>query len=239
MCLGVLGLDEAWARTALLLGDAAITRLTRAHVWVFGAGGVGSYCIEALVRAGIGCLTVVDGDVVDATNCNRQLIADRTTLGQPKVQAVKTRAERINPDIQCNAIHKLFLPDCADEFDFSDADFVVDAVDMVTAKIGIIQKAIAAAVPVISCMGTGNKLDPSRLEVTDLYKTNTDPLARVMRRELKRRGILSLPVVCSNEPPIARPDMDGKRPVTASVPWVPSVAGLMAAGYVVRTIVQV
>lgn len=235
----MLWLDEAWARSVLLLGEAAIKRLEQAHVWVFGTGGVGSYCIEALVRSGIGRLTVVDGDVVDVTNCNRQLIADRTTVGQPKVQVVKARAERINPKIECTAIHKLFLSVTADTFDFSSADFVVDAVDMVTAKIGIIQKAVAADVPVISCMGTGNKLDPSRMEVTDLSKTDTDPLARVMRRELKRRGITTLPVVCSKEPPFVRPGRDGNRPVTASVPWVPSVAGLLAAGFVVRAIAQV
>ena len=232
-------MEEAWERSALLLGEAALARLARAHVWVFGAGGVGSYCIEALVRSGIGRLTVVDGDCVDITNCNRQLIADRTTIGQPKAAVAKARAERINPKVQFTALHCVFLPDNADAFDFSGADFVVDAVDMVTAKISIIQKAIAAHVPVISCMGTGNKLDPSRLEVTDLFRTDTDPLARVMRRELKQRGIAALPVVCSKEPPQKQPCKDGGRPVTASVPWVPSVAGLLAAGYVARAIAQV
>ena len=232
-------MEEAWERSALLLGDAAMKRLSRAHVWVFGAGGVGSYCIESLVRSGIGRLTVVDGDVVDITNCNRQLIADCTTIGQPKVQAAKARAENINPDIRFEALHRVFLPDNADTFDISGADFVVDAVDMVTAKIGIIEKAIAVQTPVISCMGTGNKLDPSYLEVTDLFQTDTDPLARVMRRELKRRGVTRLPVVCSKELPRKQPGIDGRRPVTASVPWVPSVAGLLAAGYVARAIAQV
>lgn len=234
-----LSAEQAFSRTELLLGENAMQRLAQAHIWVFGAGGVGSWCIEALVRTGVGRLTVVDRDEVDITNCNRQLIADRTTIGMSKVQAAKERALRINPDMEFRAVHSLFLPANAQDFDFSDADFIVDAVDMVSAKLELAVKAAAENVPLIASMGTGNKLDPSMLEIADIYQTSVDPLARVMRRELKKRGILSLPVVWSKEPPKTGLAMSGERPVTASVPWVPPVAGLMMAGYVVRAIVQV
>lgn len=238
---GVLYLDvkQAFGRTELLLGADAMQRLARAHVWVFGAGGVGSFCMEALVRAGCGKLTVVDGDAVDITNCNRQIIADCTTLGIPKVEAAKERALRINPDIEFCAIHSLFLPENAHKFDFSGTDFIVDAIDMVSAKLELAVKAAAENIPLISSMGTGNKLDPSMLEIGDIFQTSMDPLARVMRRELKKRGISSLPVVWSKEPPKKGPAAPGERPVTASVPWVPPVAGLMMAGYVVRAIARV
>jgi len=225
-------------RSAMLIGYEGIELLSKKHVAVFGVGGVGSFCVEALARAGVGSITVIDSDVVDITNINRQAIALHSTVGRPKVEVLKERALDINPDVDFCAIYKKFSAENEEEFDFSDADYIVDAIDMVTSKIRLIERAKASGVRIISSMGTGNKTDPSFLKVSDIYSTEGDPLARVMRRELRKREIESLKVVYSSQKSIQQDFIEeGKsRPVTASVPWVPPVAGFMLAGEVVRDI---
>ena len=232
-------MDNMFERSSLLLGADGIEKLNNSHVWVFGVGGVGGYCAEALVRAGVGSITVVDNDYVSVSNINRQIIALRSTVGMSKVVAFKKRALDINPCVKVTAIHKMYLPSNSDEFDFSKADYVVDCVDNVSAKIELALKASEWNVPVIASMGTGNKLDNTGFEITDIYKTHTDALAKVMRRELKKRGIKKLNVVYS--PKESAPHtlvFEGKRPVTASVPWVPPVGGFTAAYKVVSDLVN-
>ena len=231
------------ARTRALLGDAAVKKLNNASVAVFGIGGVGSYAAEALVRAGVGRLTFIDGDVVAETNINRQLIADRDTAGRSKAELMKERAERVSADIRAEAITAFYSAENAEDFPLDGYDFIIDCIDTVSSKIELICRAEAAGVPVISCMGAGNKLDPTRFEVADIYKTSVCPLARVMRYELKKRGIKSLTVVYSKEEPKA-PPADGEkkesgRPAPASVSFVPSVAGLIMAGEVIKRIAGV
>lgn len=194
-------MEEIFTRTAMLLGEAALERLAQKHVAVFGIGGVGGYVCEALVRGGIGKFTLVDKDIVDVTNINRQIIATHSTLGRPKTAVMKERILDINPAVTVEVRDCFFLPENANTFDFTQYDYVVDAVDTVTAKLCIIERAKAAGVPVISAMGAGNKLEASAFEVADIYKTSVCPLAKVMRRELKKRGIESLKVVYSKEPP--------------------------------------
>ena len=230
--------DTMYHRTSLLIGDDGIEKLKNSHVWIFGVGGVGSYAGEALVRAGVGRLTVVDHDVVSVSNLNRQLIALRSTVGKPKTEVFVQRALDINPDIRVTGINRCYTPDNSSEFDFDDADYIIDAIDMVTSKIELIHNAKSAGVPIVSSMGTGNKLDNMHFEITDIYKTTTDPLAKVMRRELKKRGIESLDVVYSTAQPIKPPCEEGQRPITASVPWVPSVGGLIIAGKVIEDILR-
>ena len=230
--------DTMYHRTSLLIGDDGIEKLKNSHVWIFGVGGVGSYAGEALVRAGVGRLTVVDHDVVSVSNLNRQLIALRSTIGKPKTEVFVQRALDINPDIKVTGINRCYTPDNSSEFDFGDADYIIDAIDMVTSKIELIHNAKSAGVPIVSSMGTGNKLDNTHFEITDIYKTTTDPLAKVMRRELKKRGIESLDVVYSTAQPIKPPCEKGQRPITASVPWVPSVGGLIIAGKVIEDILR-
>ena len=230
--------DTMYHRTSLLIGDDGIEKLKNSHVWIFGVGGVGSYAGEALVRAGVGRLTVVDHDVVSVSNLNRQLIALRSTIGKPKAEVFVQRALDINPDIRVTGINRCYTPDNSSEFDFGDADYIIDAIDMVTSKIELIHNAKSAGVPIVSSMGTGNKLDNMHFEITDIYKTTTDPLAKVMRRELKKRGIDSLDVVYSTAQPIKPPCEEGQRPITASVPWVPSVGGLIIAGKVIEDILR-
>lgn len=225
-------------RTSLLIGDDGIEKLKKAHVWIFGVGGVGGICAEALVRAGVGNITVVDNDTVNVTNLNRQVIALHSTIGMPKVDAFELRAKDINPNVCVNCINKFYLPSNSNEFDFSKADYVIDAVDTVSAKIEIIKKAKTWNVPVISSMGTGNKLTNTEFHITDIFKTDTDPLAKVMRRELKKHGIDKLNVVYSNAKPQKTQSQDGERPLTASVPWVPPVGGLIIAGKVVNDILE-
>ena len=207
---------------------------------VFGLGGVGGYVCEALARSGVGTLDIIDNDDVDITNINRQIIALHSTVGMKKTEAFKARLIDINPEISINIYDCFFLPENSDEFDFGSYDYVVDAVDTVTAKIEIIMKAGEAGVPVISSMGTGNKLDPSRLKIADIYKTEVCPLAKVMRRELKKRGVRKLKVVFSDELPVT-PDADnevipqnGRRAVPGSWAVVPPCAGLMIAGEVIK-----
>ena len=216
---------EEFERTEQLLGS--IEKLNNAHVAVFGVGGVGGYVVEALVRSGVGEITVVDRDAVSLSNINRQIIALHSTVGMPKVDAIKARAKDINPNVVVHTYEMFFLPENADSFDFSKYDYVVDCVDTVAAKIEIVVKAKEAGVPVISAMGAGNKLDPTRFEVADIYSTSVCPLCRVMRKELKSRGIDSLKVVYSKEEPI-------KTEGVGSVAFVPSVMGLIISGEVIK-----
>lgn len=248
-------MEHQFSRTELLLGREGLLRLKTARVAVFGIGGVGGYVAEALARSGVGSLELIDSDTICLSNLNRQIIATLPDLGRYKVDVMKERILSINPDAKVEARRCFFLPETAAEFDFSRYTYVVDAVDTVSAKLQIIMQAKEAGVPVISSMGAGNKLDPARFQVADIYETSVCPLARVMRRELKKRGVKSLKVVYSTEEPITPkvPDEDGivsagtgesasggitprKRQTPGSVAFVPSVAGLILAGQVVKDI---
>lgn len=235
---------DQFSRTELLLGKEGMNRLLRARVAVFGIGGVGGHCVEALVRSGIREIDLVDNDVVSLTNINRQLVALHTTIGKSKVEVMKERILEINPEAKVHLHPCFFLPENADEFPFDQYDYVVDAVDTVTAKIELILKSQAAGVPVISSMGAGNKMDPTAFEVADIYKTSVCPLAKVMRRELKKRGVKKLKVVYSKEEAI-QPAYKEKmceqetkgtagRLAPGSIAFVPSVAGMILAGEVVK-----
>ena len=224
-----------YARTARLLGAEGMERLKNAHVLVFGLGGVGSYIVEALARSGIGALTLVDADVVDASNINRQLVADVSTVGMDKVEVAKNRVLAVNPDCRVTVKKMLYLPEKSGEFDFSSYDYIADAIDNVSAKISLAVEADRAGTPLIAAMGTGNKLHPEMLEIADISKTSVCPLARVMRTELRKRGINHLKVVYSKEEPIK--GADGER-IIGSVAFVPSVAGLMIAGEIIRSIAE-
>ena len=233
-------MENRFARSELLLGREAMERLANARVAVFGVGGVGGYAAEALARSGVGRFDLVDSDTVCLSNLNRQIIATEETLGQYKVDVMKSRIRAINPDAAVTVHKCFFLPETETAFDFSGYSYVIDAVDTVTAKIGLVLCADRAGVPIISSMGAGNKLDPTAFEVADIYETSVCPLARVMRRELKKRGIPSLKVVYSREEPLhpagASPEEGGRRVVPGSVAFVPSVAGLILAGEVVKDI---
>lgn len=225
---------EWYDRTALLLGEEGVRRLQSARVAVFGVGGVGGYVVEALARAGVGRLDLIDDDEVDITNINRQIIATLETVGQPKVTAFADRLSRINPEIRVNCHQKYFTADVVDDFPFREYDYIVDAMDSVYSKLALIAAAKEAGTPVISAMGAGNKLHPEMLELADIADTSVCPLARVMRRELKKRGIDHLPVVYSKEKP-AELHWEGEgRPPTGSVSFVPPAAGMIIAGAVVR-----
>jgi ThiF family. len=245
-----------FSRTELLLGKEAIEKLNNSRVAVFGLGGVGSFTVEALVRSGVGHLDLIDDDRVCLTNLNRQLIATRKTIGKPKVEVMKERILDINPKAEVVTHRCFFTHETADQFDFTLYDYVVDAIDTVSGKIEIIVRCKEKNVPVISCMGAGNKLDPTKFEVADIYKTSICPLAKVMRKELKARGIKSLKVVYSKEPPmkpiedmeiscknncICPPGTERKctarRQVPGSVSFVPSVAGLIIAGEVIKDLI--
>lgn len=235
---------ECFSRTAMLFGEDGVEKLCNSRIAVFGVGGVGSYAVEALVRSGIGEIDLIDSDRVAESNINRQLIATSKTVGEFKVDVAKKRAEEINPLIKVNTYPVFFMPENADDFDFSKYDYVIDAIDTVTAKLELICRAVSADVKIISCMGAGNKLDPTRFEVADIYKTSVCPLARVMRAELRKRGVNSLKVVYSKEEPAvslsAVGDGDnphGRRSVPASNAFVPATAGLIVAGEVVKDIV--
>ena len=244
---------NSFSRTQLLYGEEAMGRLASSRVAVFGIGGVGGYVVEALARSNIGALDLIDDDKVCLTNINRQIIATKNTIGKYKVDVAKERVLDINPGCEVRTYKTFFLPDTQDQFDFGDYDYVVDAIDTVTGKIAIIEKAKKESVPVISSMGAGNKVDASLFEVSDIYKTSVCPLAKVMRRELKKRGIDSLKVVYSKEKP-RRPleDMSiscrqncicppgtvrkctERRDIPGSTAFVPSVAGLIIAGEVIN-----
>ncbi len=225
-------MNEIFERQALIIGEAATELLHTKKVALFGVGGVGSYAAEALARCGIGHIELIDSDCVAKSNINRQLCALTSTVGRPKADVVAERLYDINPNIRITVRREFFLPENADGFDFSSYDFVIDAIDTVSAKIEIAVRCTSLGVPMISCMGTGNKLDPTRLCITDLSKTQTCPLARVMRRELKARGILHLPVIYSEEAPIKPRSPDSRTP--GSIAFVPSVAGLYAAAEAVK-----
>lgn len=224
-------MKDIFSRTALLIGEDSLLKLKNKNVALFGVGGVGSYVAEGLARCGIGNLTIVDKDVVDVTNINRQLIALTSTIGMPKVEVAKSRILDINPDANVDARNVFFGAETVTEFDFKKFDYVIDAIDTVTSKLIIIECAKKACVPVISCMGTGGKLNPSLFEVTDIKKTHTCPLAKVMRKELKDRGINNLKVVFSPEQPVK------SNGIIPSISFVPSTAGLLIASEVIKDLI--
>ena len=230
---------EEHIRSAMLLGEDGIKNLTAAKVAVFGVGGVGGYVCEALARAGVGELHLFDNDVVSLSNINRQIVALHSTIGRPKVEVMRERILDINPNCKVVAHQVFYLPENADDFPLSDFDYIADAIDTVSAKIELAVRCATANIPLISAMGTGNKLDASRFCVTDLSKTSGCPLARVMRRELKARGIGHLKVVYSTEEakkPISLTKEEGTRIPPASLPYVPPIAGLLMAGEIIRTL---
>lgn len=242
-----------FSRTELLLGNEAMDDLKNARVAVFGIGGVGGFTVEALVRSGVGSIDIIDDDKVCLTNINRQIIATRKTVGKYKVDVMKERILEINPQVNVTAHQCFYSAETAEQFEFSNYDYIVDAIDTVSAKIEMILRAQEKNVPIISCMGAGNKLDPTKFEVTDIYKTSMCPLAKVMRRELKNRGVKKLKVVYSKEParkpledmsiscrtncicpPGAERKCTAKRQIPGSIAFVPSVAGLIIAGEVIK-----
>lgn len=229
-------MPEQFVRTELLLGQEAMDRLRLSRVAVFGIGGVGGYVVEALARAGVGKLDLIDHDKVSMSNLNRQIIATLDTVGLDKVDVMKKRILSINPDAQVKTHSCFYLPENADAFDFKEYSYVVDAIDTVTAKIELVLRARDADVPIISCMGTGNKLNPMQLEIADIYQTSVCPLAKVMRRELRKRNVEKLKVLYSKEEPIKHYISMQGRAVPGSVSFVPSAAGLIIASEVVKDI---
>ncbi len=238
-----------FSRTELLIGEEGMEKLKNARVAVFGVGGVGGYVVEALARSGVGALDLIDNDKVSLTNINRQIIAAHSTVGRYKVDAAKERILDINPAAKVHTYKTFFMPDTASDFHFCDYHYVVDAIDTVTGKIALVEKAYKAHTPIISSMGAGNKLDAAAFQVADIYETSVCPLAKVMRRELKKRGIPKLKVVYSQEKPIT-PENDTdvamkndtsviKRQTPGSISFVPSVAGLIIAGEVVKDIIGI
>ena len=230
-------MDQRFKRTAALIGQDAVGLLNGCKVALFGLGGVGSFVAEALARSGVGEIDIFDNDTVSVSNLNRQVIALHSTIGQSKVEVMKARLLDINPDVRVAARQMFYVPENADEVDLSVYDYVIDAVDTVAAKIELAVRAEAAGVQCISAMGAGNKLDPTKIEITDIYKTSVCPLARVMRRELKSRGVKALKVAYSTEPamtPLFQPEGESRRATPGSTAFVPSVMGLIIAGQVVR-----
>ena len=235
-------MEDIFLRNRMLLGDAAVDCLREKRVAVFGVGGVGSYAAEAVVRAGVGNITLVDSDCVSPTNINRQLIALHSTAGMPKAEAMKSRALDINPSASVNALVGRYTGADRDAFFAERYDYIIDAIDTVSSKLDLIETSVSLGIPIISALGTGNKLDPSRLRISDISKTSGCPLARVVRKELRRRGIFTLEVIFSNEEAVVPLPLEapppGRRSVPASVPWVPSCAGLMMAGRVVTRLIS-
>lgn len=232
-------MNERFSRTELLIGSESMEKLKNAHVCIFGVGGVGGYVCEALARSSVGALTLVDNDTVSESNINRQIFALTSTVGMMKTTAAKLRLTDINPEIKIMERNMFYLPETADEIDLTQFDYVVDAIDTVTAKIYLAQKCDELNIPLISSMGTGNKLDPTQFEVTDIYKTSVCPLARVMRTELKKRGVKKLKVVYSKEQPQNKvADSQNGRHSPGSCAFVPSVAGLIIASSVVNDLTQ-
>lgn len=237
-------MSDQFERTALIFGEDNVEKLKSARVAVFGVGGVGGYTVEALARSGIGTLDIIDNDKVCLSNINRQIIATHKTIGQYKVDVAAERIRDINPDAVVNAYKTFYMPDTKDMFDFSNYDYVVDAIDTVTGKIQLVMQAKEADVPIISSMGAGNKINPAMFEVTDIYKTSVCPLAKVMRYELKRRGVKKLKVVYSKEKPLqpiasstkADTDNSSRRSTPGSNAFVPSTVGLIIAGEVIKDI---
>lgn len=235
-------MSERTLRTEMLIGTEAVERLGRSHVAVFGLGGVGSWCAEALVRTGVGELTIVDDDAFSETNINRQAGALYSTIGRPKTEVMAQRLLDINPHLKLHSICGRYVPEERERF-FGEFDYIADAIDSVTSKVDLIVTATQREIPVLSSMGTGNKLDASKLHLTDLSKTSGCPLARVMRRELKKHGIVHLDVMFSTEQPIKprEPEAlpEGKRSVPGSVMWVPAVAGLRMAQHIILKLIEV
>lgn len=231
-------MQEQFVRTELLFGTENMEKLARARVAVFGVGGVGGYVVEALARSGVGTLDLIDKDEVAMSNLNRQIIATMDTIGRPKVEVAKERIIQINPKAKVNLYQTFYLPETADQFDFSQYDYVVDAIDTVTGKIELIMQANEAGTPIISSMGAGNKVNPAAFEVADIYDTSVCPLAKVMRKELKKRGIKKLKVVYSKEKPIQIDfaNINKQKPIPGSNAFVPSVAGLIIASEVIKDI---
>jgi tRNA A37 threonylcarbamoyladenosine dehydratase len=235
-------MTEQFSRTRRMLGDEAMQILADSRVAVFGAGGVGGYVLEALARSGVGAIDVIDNDRICESNLNRQILATYDTIGRDKTEVAAERIRSINPACRVEVKTCFYLPETEEQFDFSAYDYVVDAVDTVTAKISLVMKCREAGTPIISCMGTGNKMNPAMLQVADIYKTSVDPLARVMRRELKKRGVKKLKVVYSTEEPLKPlpdPEQAGsaRRSIPASVAFVPSVAGLLIASEVIKDLI--
>lgn len=249
-------MEEQFLRTAMLLGESGIEKLKHSKVAVFGLGGVGGHVVEALVRSGIGAIDLIDNDTVNPSNLNRQIIATYDTLGKYKTDAMAERIAKINPECKVTKHNLFYLPNQANQIPFSEYDFLVDAIDTVTAKLDLAFKAQSFGIPIISSMGTGNKLEPQYLEITDIYNTSVCPLAKVMRRECRARGIEKLTVVYSKEPPRTLFDLtmqegsqgavesagnapeNRRRSTPGSTAFVPAVAGLMMAGYVVRCLTE-
>ena len=237
-------MQEQFIRTAMLLGEAALNKLQSSRVAVFGIGGVGGYTVEALARSGVGQLDLIDSDSVSISNINRQILATHSTVGMPKVEAAKQRILDINPNCVVRVHQIFYTPDTADQFDFSQYDYIVDAIDTVTGKLQLVERATAAGTPIICCMGTGNKLDASAFEVSDISKTTMCPLARIMRKELGKRGIKHLKVVYSKEEALTPTGWEeeaaalGKRQIPGSVAFVPGAAGLILAGEVILDIAK-
>lgn len=232
---------DQFSRTRLLIEDEGVNKLKKARVAVFGVGGVGGYVCEALVRSGVGAFDLIDNDVVSETNINRQIIALHSTVGKYKTEVMKERMLDINPEVQVRVHNCFFLPENATSFPFEEYDYIVDAVDTVAAKIQLVMMAKEKNIPIISSMGAGNKLDPSAFKVSDIYKTSVCPLAKVMRHELKKRGVKKLKVVYSEELPLkpgVSEEETNKRAVPGSVAFVPSVAGLIIAGEVVKDLIK-
>ena len=232
-------MNEQSSRTAMLLGEDAAAVLAQKHVAVFGIGGVGSYCAEALARAGVGALTLIDDDTVSVSNLNRQLVALHSTVGMPKAQVMAERIRDIDPQCRVTVLVKRYEPGSAEDFLSPAPDHIADCIDSVSCKTDLIASAIARNIPILSAMGTGNKLDPSKFVITDLAETSGCPLARVMRRELKKRGIIHHTVLYSTEPamtPQFQPDENTHVP--GSVSWVPSCAGLMMAGHIIKQLIR-
>ena len=233
---------EEILRTGMLLGEAAMDRLAAARVAVFGLGGVGGYAVEALARSGIGALDLIDHDTVSRSNINRQILATQSTVGLPKVEAARRRVLDINPEAKVTAWPVFYNAETAERFDFTRYDYIIDAIDTVTGKLALVEGAMAANTPIICCMGTGNKLDASAFEVEDISKTTMCPLARIMRKELSKRGIKHLKVVYSQEEALTPTGWEeeaaalGKRQIPGSVSFVPGAAGLILAGEVIKDI---
>ena len=234
--------DPRFEREAMLLGEDAVARLSRCRVALFGVGGVGSYAAEALARSGVGEIELIDHDTVSVSNINRQLIALESTVGRPKVQVAAERMRDINPHIRVVERQEFFLPENAHTFDFSSYDYVIDAIDTVSGKIAIAEAATRAGVPMISCMGTGNKTDPTAFRVSDIYKTTLCPLARAVRNACRRAGVRRLKCVYSEEAPHRPPEtlIDGEsgKPIPASCAFVPAAAGLILAGEAVKDLLR-
>ena len=235
---------EQFSRTELLIGKESIEKLKESKVAIFGIGGVGSFVVEGLVRAGVGSFILIDNDVVSESNLNRQIIATTKTIRMPKVEVAKERILEINPEAKVEIVKEFFMPDSREILD-NTVSYIVDAIDTVTAKIELVQRAKKLDIPIISCMGTGNKLDPTKFEITDIYKTSVCPLAKVMRKELKQRGVKKLKVLYSKEEPInikqiEKQDikLETKKQVPGSISFVPSVAGLIIAGEVIKDLIN-